>query len=248
MELASAGVVILSGGARGIDTEAHEGALEARGSTVVVAPAGFGRPYPPENEALFERVIQSGGAYVALVDDPIAATRPAFFARNACLAALSWVVVVVQAGLRSGARNAAKEARRLGRMLFAVPSAPWIPKGRGCLEELRLGARSCERPSDILKALDELGAHPLPKQRAPRMLEAQSELPWPGGEQPPLEEGVVVQRIIHLVGQGASEVGQLADLAGLPVAVVNRILLTLRLQGVLVSAAPGHLALRKSAD
>lgn len=251
-DLASAGVAILSGGALGIDTEAHRGALQARGTTVVVAPAGFAKAYPPENEALFARVVARGGAYVALVEDDVSATRAAFFARNACLVALAWAVVVVQAGVRSGARNAAREARRLGRPLLAVPSAPWIGKGLGCLEELRLGARPCERANDVLDLLDAMGAQlirPASMRRPSRSASRQAKRRAPTAtELPPLDESALVHQVCELIANGAREVDQVADLAGLPVSTVNRVLLTLRLQGVLVSAASGQLSLLKSSD
>jgi DNA processing protein len=83
--LAAAGIAIFSGGATGIDTAAHLGALSVRGKTVVVAPAGFMRAYPEENEELFARVLRAGGCYVARVPDDEPATRAGFFARNGCL-------------------------------------------------------------------------------------------------------------------------------------------------------------------
>lgn len=248
-ELARAGVAVLSGGALGIDTEAHLGALQARGVTGVIAPAGFESPYPPENQELFERILQRGGAYASLVEDHVSATRAAFFARNACLAALAWATVVVQAGFRSGARNAACAARRLGRPLFAVPWSPFLGKGQGCLAELRLGARLCERTRDVLEVLESLGAHPIPpaparrRARRPRV-EALQQLPFDAT----LDEAELASRITNCVARGARNIDEVAVLAGLPVAAVNRVLLTLRLQGVLVSAASGQLSLLKSSD
>src|SRR5262245_46006796 len=66
-DLARAGVAIFSGGAGGIDSAAHRGALRAGGTTVVMAPAGFDHPYPPENRRLFAQVVERGGAYASLV-------------------------------------------------------------------------------------------------------------------------------------------------------------------------------------
>jgi len=125
-ELAAAGVAVLSGGAKGIDTAAHEGALDVGGVTVVVTPAGFQRPFPKQNAELFRRVVASGGAYLSLFPDDAPADRPTFFARNACLVALAHVVVVTQSPFISGAANAAKWARQLGRPLYIVPHSPWV--------------------------------------------------------------------------------------------------------------------------
>ncbi|MGC4089660.1 MAG: DNA-processing protein DprA [Polyangiaceae bacterium] len=241
-DFARAGVAVLSGGAKGIDTAAHLGALEAGGTTVVIAPAGYAVPYPEGNAGLFKQVVERGGAYVSLVEDDVAATQAAFFPRNAVLVALASAVVVVQAGLRSGAANAASSARRLGRPLFVVPSAPWIAPGLGCIVELRRGARPCGGARDVLELLAEMGAQPIP---------LEPELPKPRKRRraPTCVSGPDdLARVRAALEQGATHPDEVADLAGLSVAVVNQLLLTMRLQGVLVSAAPGQLLLHKSSD
>ena len=160
-ELARAGVGVLSGGAAGIDAAAHRGVLAAGGCTLVVAPAGWNKPFPPELSGLFHEVVTRGGGYLSLCPPDEAATRARFFLRNACLVALAHVVVVVEAGYRSGARNAAKHARVLGRKLFAVPSAPWVPSGRGCIAELKAGAAPLESAKDVLAYLRSANLHVL---------------------------------------------------------------------------------------
>jgi DNA processing protein len=224
-ELAAAGVAVLSGGAKGIDTAAHEGALDAGGVTVVVTPAGFDHPYPEENAELFARVVDSGGAYLSLYPDQVPATRPYFFARNGCLVALAHAVVVTQSPIVSGAANAAKWARQLGRPLFVVPHSPWVPEGIGAIIELRRGAHPVDRPKEVLDHLAAAGLHPLP--RAP----VQGEL-WPGS--PSLEEDPVL-RALH---EGAGHADEIAERTGLSVATVQQRILTLALSGVLV---PGPL-------
>ncbi|HWA78205.1 MAG TPA: DNA-processing protein DprA [Polyangiaceae bacterium] len=262
-ELAAAGIAILSGGAKGIDTAAHVGALSARGTTVVVAPAGFARAYPEENEELFLRVLSQGGCYVARVPDDEPATRAGFFARNACLVALSHVVVVVQAGLRSGARNAAAQARRLGRPLLVVPSAPWIGRGLGCLAELRQGARSCERAEDVLLALSEVGCAPIPLTRSRRnsphkeeRRESRRKAQRSAREVSALgaefmndsDDSSSTRSILKLLREGAHHPDQLGALAGLSAAETQRVLLTLRLRGVLACDPTGRLVLRNHSD
>lgn len=152
-ELAALGIVIASGGARGIDAAAHEGALDVEAPTVVVAPGGFDRPYPPQHAELFARIVAEQGAYLSRVQGDIPAQRHVFFQRNQLLVACSEVVVVVEAPLQSGARNAAHWARKLGRPLWVVPHPPWNVQGEGCIEELRLGARALKRASDVLGSL-----------------------------------------------------------------------------------------------
>jgi DNA processing protein len=228
-ELAAAGVAVLSGGAEGIDTAAHEGALDVGGTTVVVAPAGFNRPFPEENAALFQRVVDSGGAYLSLRPDDMPADPAIFFARNACLVALAHAVVVTQLGFRSGAANAAKWARKLGRPLFIVPHSPWVKEGIGAVRELRLGGRPLDRAKEVLKLLDAAGLHGLPAS-------GQGEL-WP--TDPTSAEDPVLQAL----QAGAHHVDEIADRTGLTLATVQQRILTLALSGVLVPGPLGSLKL-----
>lgn len=161
--LAQRGVAVLSGGAEGIDAMAHRGALAVGGTTVVVAPGGFDRPFPPEHAALFRRVVEQGGAYLSLAPSGTPATRGAFFERNACLAALCHALVVVEAPLRSGARNAAAQARQLGRPVFVAPAAPYNCRGQGCIVELKRGARALYGERDVLELLAAARLHPIPR-------------------------------------------------------------------------------------
>jgi DNA processing protein len=226
-DLAAAGVAVLSGGARGIDTAAHEGALDAGGVTVVVAPAGLHRPFPEENAELFRRVVSAGGAYLSLAPDEVTATRAIFFARNACLVALAHAVVVTQLPVRSGAANAAKWARRLGRPLFIVPHSPWVTEGRGATRELRLGGRPLDRAKELLKFLSAAGLHGLPLQAG-----VQGEL-WPATS--------ASDPVLAALQAGASHADEIADRTGLSLASVQQRILTLALSGVLVPGPLGSL-------
>ena len=242
-ELAEAGVAVLSGGAEGIDTEAHRGALAAGGVTVVVAPAGFERPFPEKNAQLFRDVVAGGGAYLSLPEPNCPADRGIFFARNACLVALSHLVVVVESPVRSGARNAAAYARRLGRPLFVVPAAPWHSNGRGCLAELQLGAQVLISVKDLLRALREQNLHAVgPTPWALRE-------PWPQQESlkfsetsPPVPARAAV---LEAVRRGAGSSDEICLGTGLPAGRVSELILTLRLEGVLVTDSSGRLRIHK---
>ncbi len=175
--LAARGVAVVSGGAKGIDAMAHRGALAVGGSTVVVAPGGFDRPFPPEHAGLFRNVVEQGGAYLSLAPSGTPASRGAFFERNACLVALSHALVVVEAPVRSGARNAAARARRLNRPLFVAPAAPYNALGLGCILELKLGARPLYSERDVLELLAAVRLHGIPLSLAeldPALLEHQA--------------------------------------------------------------------------
>jgi len=230
-ELATAGVAILSGGAEGIDTAAHEGALDVSGVTMVVAPGGFNRPFPEKNAPLFQRVVEAGGAYLSLRADDMAADQAIFFARNAFLVALAHVVVVTQLPFRSGAANAAKWARQLGRPLFVVPHSPWVPEGVGAIQELRRGALPLDRAKEVLMLLRSMGLHPLPPSGA-----TQGEL-WPAGA--PSDEDPVLLAL----KAGACHADEISERTGLSLATVQQRILTLALSGVLVPGPLGPLKL-----
>jgi len=242
-DLANLGIAVLSGGAEGIDTEAHLGALEGDGVTVVVAPAGFERPFPDENSALFRDIVARGGAYLSLVEGTAPATRGAFFPRNACLVALAHVVVVVEAPMRSGARNAAANARRLGRPLFAVPYHPTHANGRGCLAELQLGARCFIRTKDLLRVLAEQNLHALATapRRAAQEHPTQESLKFSETSAP----ADAREAVRWAVKSGAATADEIVIKLGLPVGRVSELILTLRLEGVLVTDPSGRLRIPK---
>lgn len=237
-EIAAAGVAILSGGAKGIDTAAHEGALDVGGVTVVVTPAGFDHPFPPQNADLFRRVVEGGGGYLSLYPDDVKASRPHFFARNACLVAMSAAVIVAQTRrTRGGALNAAKWARQLGRRLFVVPHSPWVEPGTGAIALLRLGAHPLDRAKDVLKFLAGQRLHALPPGRPPvEEGPVQTEL-WPPSHDPADDP------VLEAIQAGAAHPDEIADRTGLPMATVQRRILTLTLSGVLVPGPLGSLKL-----
>jgi DNA processing protein len=240
--LVAQGISVLSGGALGIDSSAHRGALGARGITVVVAPAGYRRAYPSENVRLFARVLRRGGAYVSHRNDGEVARKPQFFARNGILVALSHALVVVEASFRSGALNAASWARKLGRPLLVVPHAPWAAQGSGCLLELRRGARLCVRPSDVFDALAEALVIPeivtTPSSPPPSSSGAvQQALPFPDQ----LKSDSECLDVLRAVRGGARHLDAVCDATGLAAASVQAHLLTLTLEGVLAPGPRGDL-------
>lgn len=155
-ELAAAGLVVVSGLARGIDAAAHRGALSA-GRTVAAVAGGLDVPYPPENRALQEEIARSG----AVVGEARLGTEPQarhFPRRNRIIAGLALGVVVVEAAPRSGSLITARNAQDAGRELFAVPGSPLDPRARGSNDLIRQGAHVTEGAADVL---DNLPDHPM---------------------------------------------------------------------------------------
>lgn len=161
--LAEEGVTILSGGAAGIDAAAHQGALDAGGKTLVVAPAWLTRPYPSENEELFRAVVERGGGYLTLVEEGVTPFNPVFFERNEALVALCQILVVGECAHRSGAKNAVAHAERLGRPLYVLPSLYGNTKGAGSNSLLLGGARPVLSPAELLTFLDAQGTYDNPR-------------------------------------------------------------------------------------
>jgi DNA processing protein len=150
--LISFGVAVWSGGARGIDRAAHEGALEADGVTVLVSGAGIDVVYPPESKDLYDRV-PIRGAVVSLSPDGATPRAFSLLARNEVLAAMTDATVLVECPLKSGARSTSAAARRLGRPTFIATQPPWSPFAAAVTEEVRLGAQRFDDVETLLRAL-----------------------------------------------------------------------------------------------
>ncbi len=152
-ELVSRGIAVVSGLARGIDTAAHEGALDAGGTTIAVLGSGLDRIYPPENAGLCEEIAKRG---VVVTEFPYGQDpRPGSFPqRNRIIAGLSIGVIVVEAGERSGALITAARALEQGREVFAVPGPVDEATTRGPHSLIKAGAKLVESIEDVLVELE----------------------------------------------------------------------------------------------
>ncbi len=176
--LAQREVVIVSGGAYGIDAAAHRAALAAHGTTVLVSAGGLDRPYPPGNAQLFEAVAADG---LLISESPpgCAPQRRRFLTRNRLIAALSTGVVVVEAAARSGATNTATHAAALGRPVMAVPGPVTSAMSVGCHALLqREKAVLVTSVEDVLAVVGSIGEGLTPTAvgRARRSSDLRSEL------------------------------------------------------------------------
>ena len=209
-ELASAGVVVVSGLARGIDSWAHRGSLEAGGPTVAVLGCGIDRDYPRAHAALAAEIAATG-LIVSEYPPGVAPAPWRFPARNRIVAGLTAATVVVEARERSGALITADLALEEGREVLAVPGEITSPLAAGSNALLRVGATSVTRASDVLEAL---GIDPAPPRAE-------------GG--PP--EGPAASALAAIDG-GASTPDEIARATGLPASVVAAALVELELAGL----------------
>lgn len=166
-DLASRGVTVVSGLARGIDTQAHRGALAAGGRTIAVLGSGIDVAYPPENRGLLDEISRAG----AVVTENPFGTKPEagyFPARNRIISGLSRGTVIVEAARDSGSLITADYTQKQGRKLFAVPGNVGSPVSRGPNSLIRDGAALVESADDVVRALGLKGSPSAGRDAQPR--------------------------------------------------------------------------------
>jgi DNA processing protein len=154
--LSMAGYCVVSGLARGIDREAHEGALQAKGATVAVIGAALDKLYPPENEELARRIVEGGGAVVSEYPFGRQADRQTFPMRNRIVAGLCKGIVVVESPAKSGTLITAGQAVEFGRSVMVVPGRIDAPGFEGSHRLIRDGATLVTSVEDAMEGLENL--------------------------------------------------------------------------------------------
>jgi DNA processing protein len=237
-QLARVGVTVVSGLARGIDTAAHKGALQAKGRTVAVIGCGIDIVYPAENQKLANEIVEKGGAVVTEFPFGVKPDRQNFPMRNRIVSGWSLGTVVVEANLTSGALITAGQAAEQGRQVFAVPGRADSILSRGTNKLIKDGAKLTEDVEDILGEFEYL----LPKNVA-RPVEA---TPDSGGTKPALRLSELEQKVMAQLGREEAAIDDIIRASGLTTASVSATLLALEMKR-LVRQLPGKLYVRNSA-
>ena len=232
-QLAYVGVTVVSGGARGIDTAAHQGALAAKGRTVAVLGTGINLIFPPENAELFGRIAENG-AVITQFPFNRNGDRQSFAIRNRIIAGMTLGTVVVEADLHSGALITSNFATEYGRQVFAVPGRIDSPRSKGCHDLIKKGAKLCEGAEDILSEFEYL----FPGSNRP---------PSPGetGVLPALELSANEQQVYDALDAEERSIDELIRKSGLPSSAVSVALLSLEMKRA-VKQLPGKLFVRNN--
>src|SRR5262244_3504628 len=215
-QLAYAGLTVISGLARGIDTAAHQGALAAKGRTIAVIGSGLSKLYPPENAGLAEKICNGNGAILSEFSMEIEPDRQTFPMRNRIISGWSQGILIVEAGLNSGALITASQAIEQGRSVYAVPGHINAPSAIGSNRLIQQGAKLVIDANDILDDLQIL----LPESK-----------PLPGATVRPLPELSADERLVYdAIEASETPIDQIATECDLPSSTVSSILLALELK------------------
>ncbi len=230
-QLAYLGVTVVSGGARGIDSAAHQGALTGKGRTIAVLGTGINLVTPPENAKLFEQ-IAANGAIVTQFPFNRPGDKQSFPIRNRIVAGMTLGTVVVEANLTSGALITANFATEYGRQVFAVPGRIDSPRSKGCHDLIKKGAKLCEGPEDILSEFEYL----FPATNRPASAAETGVLPA-------LELSENEQRVYDALDHEQISIDDVIRKSGLPSSAVSVALLSLEMKR-LIRQLPGKLFVR----
>ena len=224
-QLAASGVTVVSGGARGIDSASHEGALQSGGRTIAVLGTGLDIVYPAENVKLYQRIAEQG-AVITQFPFGRKGDKQSFPIRNRIVAGMTQGTVVVEANRSSGALITANFAAEYGRTVYAVPGRVDSPRSAGCHDLIKDGAQLCESAEDVLAEFAHLQA----------IEPEEPEIPMPTLSHPE-------QQVFHVLTHEEMQQDEIIRRSELPAAQVSVILLQLEMKK-LVQQHPGRLFTR----
>jgi DNA processing protein len=215
-ELAKGNVTIVSGLAQGVDTIAHTTALDVGGRTLAILASGLDQIYPPGNNALARRIVESGqGALISAYPLGVRPEAGNFPARNHIISGLSLGVLVTEAPEKSGALISANAALNQGREVFAIPGGIFSPGGAGVNKLIRDGAHPVTNINDILASLN---LHMIPQQSEVRAI------------QPDTPEE---RTLLNLLSHEARHIDELIRESSLPTNEVSSTLTVMELKGMI---------------
>jgi DNA processing protein len=211
---------IVSGGAIGADSLAHQAALQSCGKTVAIIGSGLVRPYPSRNQKLFDAIIANGGTLMSPFNLDMGPLPGNFPARNRIISGLSRGCLVVQAAEKSGAKITALFALEQGREVFAIPGSIFDELSTGCHQLIQQGAKLVFKPDDIMQEFGEsIDQHKTVSKPVSDRLAQQN-----------IEPVTIAERIIYQCKKPTS-LDELIDLTGSNLSEMHSLLFNMQLQG-----------------
>jgi len=223
-ELAKSGIVIISGLAIGVDSLAHQAALEAGGLTIAVLPSGVENVYPPSHHGLAKQILQQGGALISEYPAGEIAYKDHFIARNRIASGLGDALLITEAAEKSGTLHTANFALEQGRPVLAVPGNITSPTSAGTNNLIKTGATPVTSVRDIFHALG---------------LEATEER-----REAPRSGNPHEQALLDLLFSGLSDGAEILEQSGLEVRLYNQALTMLEIRGQIRPLGNNRWALR----
>lgn len=224
-DLASKGVLIVSGLALGIDALAHKATLDANGATLAVLPCGLNKIAPATNRGLAVSILEKGGAILSeYPEGDVISWKLNMHERNRLVSGLSDAILITEASARSGTLNTASHALAQGKEVFVVPGNITSPLSAGCNALLKQGATPVTEAKDILEVI------------APQLLSAQNSLALGNNE--------LESQIIKLLNQGMRDGEQLQRDVNVSTAEFNAALTMMEINGIIRSLGANQWTLR----
>ena len=223
-DLAKRGIVILSGLALGVDSIAHQAALDAGGITIAVLPSSVDDIYPRTHSNLAKQIIASGGAIISEYEPETGIYKTNFLERNRIVSGLADALIVTEAAIRSGTLSTVGHALEQGREVFAVPGNITSPLSAGCNALIKQGAAPITSAQDVLEVI------------APDLLDEQQSLAL--GNTP------IETKIISLLKSGIRDGDQLQEKVGIDASEFAQALTILELGGTIRSLGGNQWTLR----
>jgi DNA processing protein len=223
-DLAQRGIVVISGLALGIDSIAHQAALDAGGTTIAVQGNGLNYIYPATNRGLGLAIIAGGGALISEYDHDIEARDFQFLARNRIVSGLSDAVIVTEAAIRSGTMATVARALEQGREVFVVPGNITSPLSAGCNALIKQGALPITSATDVIEVI------------APHLLQPQQSLA--------LGSNALESTIISLLQSGIRDGDELQSQSGVAVSEFSQSLSMMEINGIVRALGGNQWTLR----
>lgn len=219
-ELAHMGITIVSGMARGIDSQAHIGAIEARGKTIAVLGSGFNHIFP--SKKVYKQILKNGGAVITEYEEDVKVFSQGFRDRNRIVAGLSVGTLVIEAKEKSGTGITAEYVRKYGRELFCIPHLIGDKSGVGTNRLLKKGAKLVTSVEDLIKYFDNVKV--LEKQEPEMQIEIPDEY----------------KKIYEAISTNPINADEIVKKVKKSISEVNTILTMLELEGFIESTPGNH--------